>query len=208
MPALNETRSARFVDRLTRRAALLGGAATLAALATRPATAQDAAPDTGSELAYLFVQSAGPTTLVPGEGDVHTLTLTEVTAQTLYFSDRPNRVAGTTPTQDIAAGWGQVFASSAPNGVLVGHLAEGEEAVVVELREPVYDGEAGTLTYQVRILEAEEIGDRAFAQEPLTVLDAPRDYTEAHLFIDDAGDCAACIFGWLIVGDTDPCRNC
>jgi hypothetical protein len=42
------------------------------------------------------------------------------------------------------------------------------------------------LTYQVRILELEEIVNRVFEQEPLTVLDAPRQYAAAHLFIDDA----------------------
>ncbi len=49
-------------------------------------------------ISALFVQTGGATTLTPGTDDVHTLTITGVTAQTLYFSDRPNRVTGAMPT--------------------------------------------------------------------------------------------------------------
>ena len=58
--------------------------------------------------------------------------------------------------------------------------------MVLTLLSAAYDAAAETLTYEVTLLDAEQITDRAFEQEPLTVLDAPREYAEASLFIDSA----------------------
>ena len=57
--------------------------------------------------------------------------------------------------------------------------------MVLTLLSATYDAAAATLTYEVTLLDAELITDVAFEQEPLTVLDAPREYAEASLFIDD-----------------------
>ena len=196
----------------TRRAALGSAGAGLAALAVGGVAAQEtspvASPADAAEVALLFVQTGGATTLTPGTDDIHTLTITGVTAQTIYFSDRPNRIGGAMPTARLIDQWAANFADSPPNATLIGHpeaAGEAEEAVVVELLDPIYDPATATLTYQVRILDVEEIVDRTFEQEPLSVLDAPRQYAEAHLFIDDFFDdpCAACIFTafFLIVCD-------
>ena len=197
--SLQETRSTRFFDRLTRRAALIGGGAAVAALGTASAQvatpAPEASPTAAEPISLLFVQSAGPTTLAPGSGDAHTLTLTDIRSQTQYFSDRPNRIAGAEPTATFVDRFRQAFADSPPNASLIGHLergAEEEEAVVVTLLSAAYDPAATTLTYEVRILQGDEIGDRTFEQEPLTVLDTAREYAEAHLFIDNAADQTAC----------------
>ena len=201
----------------TRRAALGSAGAALGALAVGRVAAQDAtpvavpeaSPVAADEVALLFVQTGGATTLTPGTSGIHTLTITGVTAQTLYFSDRPNRIAGAMPTARLTDQWAANFADSPPNATLIGHPEAGgetEEAVVVELLEPIYDPATATLTYQVRILDVEEIADRTFEQEPLTVLDAPRQYAEAHLFIDDFFDdpCAACIFTAFLLILCDP----
>jgi hypothetical protein len=198
----------------TRRTALGSAGAGLAALAVgRVAAAQDAtpvavqetspaaSPVAASPVQLLFVQTGGATTLTPGTGDVHTLTITGVTAQTLYFADRPNRVTGAVPTGTFVGAWAQAFGDSPPNATLIGHPEGGgdtEEAVVVELLEASYDAGSATLTYQVRILDVEEIVDRTFEKEPLTVLDAPRQYAEAHLFIDD-DDCIYCLASAVFV---------
>jgi hypothetical protein len=200
----------RTAQRFTRRAAVTSTGVGLAAVALGAAGlgsrvgAQEASPvaEQAADVMLLYVQSAGATTLAPGDGGIHTLTMTDVTGQTLYFSDRPARIAGTMPTDDLVATWAKAFADSPPNAVLIGHLAEGEEAVVVELLDPVYDGAASTLTYQVQILQGDRIADRTFAQEPLTELDAPREYTEAHLFIDDIWECLLCEAG-LAIGEAD-----
>jgi hypothetical protein len=176
----------------TRRTALGSAGAGLATLAVGRVSAQEASPVASpvpaGEVNWLFVQTAGDTTLTPGSGDVHTLTMSGVTAQTLEFSDRPYRIAGAIPTARFVSQWADAFGDSPPNATLIGHPESGsdiEEAVVVELLTPAYDAATATLTYQVRILALEEIVNRVFEQEPLTVLDAPREYAEAHLFIDD-----------------------
>lgn len=194
----------------TRRAALGSAGAGIATLAVGRVAAQEASPvasPAAATVALLFVQTGGATTLTPGTGDTHTLTITQVTAQTLYFADRPNRITGATPTATFVDQWTAAFASSPPNATLIGHPEAGgepEEAAVVELMNPTYDAATATLMYDVRLLGAEEIVDRTFEQEPLTVLDAPRQYAEAHLFIDDAGDCAACVIGFVILGLSCP----
>ena len=167
-PALSETRPTRFFTRLTRRAALLGGAASLAALGGRRGAAQvatpvpEASPAADVRISILFVQHAGPTTLTPGADDVHTLVMTGVIAQTLYFSDRPYHLAGTAPTATFAEKFAEVFAGSSPNAALIGHVELGsveEEAVVVTLLSAAYDPAATTLTYEVQLLDAEQIDE-------------------------------------------------
>jgi hypothetical protein len=206
--SLEETRSTRFFDRLTRRAAVIGGGASLAALGGSRVSAQvatpvpEATPVATEEVKLLFIQHAGQTTLAPGTGDVHTLTMTNVLAQTIYFSDRPARIAGAEPTESFAGKFNESFAASPPNATLIGHLEAGaseEEAVVLTLLSATYDAAAATLTYEVSLLDAEAIGDRAFEQEPLTVLDTTREYAESHLFIDDE-DLAICLGICIEVG--------
>ena len=119
----------------TRRAALGSAGAGLAALAVGRVAAQDATPAAvpeaspvaAAEVALLFVQTGGATTLTPGTGDIHTLTITGVTAQTLYFSDRPNRIAGAMPTARLIDQWAANFADSPPNATLIGHPEAGGE---------------------------------------------------------------------------------
>ena len=159
------------------------------------ARAQGATPVGTNEGSLLFVQNAGATTLEPAGDGTYTLTMNDVLPQTLYFSDRPARIAGTIPTEGFVTGWEEAFADSPPNASLIAHSgenAEDEDAVVVELLDSTYDAAAGSLTYTVRILAEDEIGGRTYEHEPLTSLDATREYTEAHLFIDNLAQCIFC----------------
>ena len=184
-------------------AALAVGRIAVAAQDATPDAVQEASPvaspTPAADVNLLFVQTGGATTLTPGTGDIHTLTITGVTAQTLYFSDRPSRITGAMPTATFVGTWAEAFGDNPPNATLIGHPEAGgdtEEAVVVELLEPVYDAASATLTYQVRHPGGwTRSTNRIFEQEPLTVLDAPRQYAEAHLFIDDfdtSGICQYC----------------
>jgi hypothetical protein len=193
-------------QRSTRRTAVtqagmgLAAALGLSSLVTRPVAAQVAtpvpvaspapvpSPAADASVSLLYVQYAGQTMLVPGTADVHTLVMTGVRPQTIYFSDRPNRITGAMPLATFVDSFATMFATSAPNASLIGHLESGgheEEAVVVTLLSATYDEAAATLTYEVRLLDAELITDVAFEQEPLTVFDAAREYAEASLFIDN-----------------------
>jgi len=190
-----------LAGKTTRRRALAG--AGLAALSLGTAVAQDATPvatpGDGDGFELLFVQNAGATTLTPGSDGVHTLTLTGMSAQTLYFTNRPARVTGAMPTADFVAGFETMFSDVPPHAAIIGHVTAGsdaEEVTVAELNNPVFDDAAGSLTYDMVVLSTTDVSAGAFENEPLTALDAPREYAEAHLFIDDvqvavSTDCAA-----------------
>ena len=165
------------------------------------AIAQQATPEVAPDISFLMVQTAGATTLAPVSGADHTLTLTGISAQTLFFSDRPARVAATVPTADFIGAWAQIFSDSPPNATLIAHREVGDAtdvAVVVTLTAPSFDDASGTLTYNARILDAEQIADRVFEEAPLTSIDAPQEFAEAHLFIDDVQTCAMCVASTIL----------
>ncbi len=99
----------------------------------------------------MFVQTAGAVT-----SDGKTLTLHDVTASTLYFSDRPQRVVGHMATTDFVDLWDEgenSFEEDPPNAVLA-FLEPGEEApddAVVVIRNPRLSD--GHLSYSVEVLE-------------------------------------------------------
>ncbi len=123
-----------FADRrLSRRQALAQGgvgiaAAGLAVAGFRPSAAQDATPavtdamltdDGSSGVAMLFLQSFKSGSIAPLDGGAgrYTLTLTEGLGQTIYFSDRPDRLVGANPTEQFLAGLG-FPADNPPNAAL------------------------------------------------------------------------------------------
>ncbi|MEZ4626257.1 MAG: hypothetical protein R2843_16025 [Thermomicrobiales bacterium] len=120
------------------------------------ALAQQATPEVAPDISFPMVQTAGATTLAPVSGADHTLTLTGISAQTLFFSDCPARVAATVPTADFIEAWAQI-GDNPPNATLIAHREVGDAtdvAVVVTLTAPSFDDASGTLTYNARILDA------------------------------------------------------
>ena len=103
------------------------------------------------EIEAMFVQTAPSTST---DGGV--LTLHDVTASTLYFSDRPERVVGHLSSTDFVGLWGEgenSFAEDPPNAVLA-FLEAGDEVpedAVVVLRDPRMEG--GALSYSIDVLE-------------------------------------------------------
>ena len=99
----------------------------------------------------MFVQTATGT--ITKEG---TLTLTGVTASTLYFSDRPRRDVGHMTTSEFVELWGvggNSFETDPPNAV-VSFLEASDEApqdAVVVLKNPALSD--GELSYSVDVLE-------------------------------------------------------
>jgi hypothetical protein len=99
----------------------------------------------------MFVQTAGAVT-----SDGTTMVLHGVTASTLYFSDRPQRVVGHMKTTDFVELWGEgenSFEEDPPNAVLA-FLEPGEDApedAVVVIRHPRLND--GHLSYTVEVLE-------------------------------------------------------
>jgi hypothetical protein len=192
--------------RVSRRNALGAALAGLALTQTIPADAQDATPSPDEEPVFLFVQTAmtgraevnpaagTPTvegTPTPGGGASYLLTLEGHSGQTIYFSDRPDRIVGAAPTQDFLDGLG-FTAENPPNAALVGEFKAGDGVVVLELITPVYDAAASTLTYGAELLEGFAGENLAPVTEAQVAERLPAEFASATLFIDDCPDITRC----------------
>jgi hypothetical protein len=139
----------------TRRDVAVAAAATAALTAAiDPARAQTAlvqpAGETTGSADFLFVQTARRMSF---DRAASKLTLRDVSPVTLFFADRPDRIAGNRRTAAFVPFWSQgrnSFLSDPPNADL--SIVEGGELrqVVVVLRNPVL--EAGSLAYTVQVL--------------------------------------------------------
>jgi hypothetical protein len=191
-------------SRLSRRRALATGIAGLSALTLSarglPAIAQDATPEaTTSDPVFLFVQLAdsGAWTPHPTEEGSYLLTLRGTGEQTLYFSDRPDRIVGAMPTDRFldALSFTPV---NPPNAAIVVQTLEGvRDVLVVELFDPVYtrtfgdDGEE-ILTYNAKVMNAYQ-GNGLEEWVPQADDDQlPSDFSSVSLFIDDCADISGC----------------
>lgn len=120
------------------------------------------------DVEYMFAQTAtGMGINLDGR-----ITLHGVSGTTLWFSDRPYRLAGHTPTDEFVAQWGQGpdnFAENPPNALLSIFEEDSVNDVVLILTDPQLD--SGDLSYAIDLTE----GD-------LTPSDGP-----VSLFIDTIG---------------------
>ncbi len=100
---------------------------------------------------FIFVQSAKAVTFENGR-----LTLRGVSATTVFFADRPERVTGHMSTRAFVPFWQDgkdTFLADAPHATL-SLLGQGAESdVVLELRDPVLKGE--DLTYSATVLQGD-----------------------------------------------------
>ncbi len=163
------------------------------------ATAQDATPVAGEELPdtvhlgaaaepseFLFVQSFAGGSIAPvaGENDLFTLTLDGANPQTVFFSDRPERVFGLATTAAFLEGLG-FSPDDPPNAALVVTTENGDEDVLIlELLDPVWDEASGTLTYSVQMLADYEESGLAYAALQQTDYDVPETFGQGGLFVD------------------------
>lgn len=103
-------------------------------------------PNTGTTPA-----AAGTPAAVPGGNAQYLLTLSGHPGETVFFSDRPERIFGEAPTETFLANLG--FGSgNPPNAAISTETADGpDDVLVVELVSPEYDQTSGTLIYGVNI---------------------------------------------------------
>lgn len=124
--------------------------------------------DSSQRPAYLFVQSAKS-----GSFDGIQVTLNDVSA-TIYFSDRPYRVAGHLNTEQFVQNWKQGpgnFEADPPNATLSVFNPDGTLLnTVIEVTEPVYKD--GNVRYTVRTLSGE----------------LPKDFQNCSIFINAGED--------------------
>jgi len=132
----------------TRRSTLTAGSA-LALLSSARAQAGDERPD---EIVALFVQSAKSMQFAT---DTKLLTLSDISPQTVFFSDRPERVAGNMRTVDFVPFWSDgknSFLKDPPNADVSIFVNGTLQQIVAELTDPHLNGD--TLTYTVaRVLQ-------------------------------------------------------
>ena len=139
------------------------------------------------ETEFLFVQPFESGTWEPrlGEDGMYTLTLSGADAHTVYFSDRPARIVGLAPTQQFLDGLG-FPPENPPNAAIVAQRPAGgeQEVLVIELLDPVYDADAGTLTYDARVLA--DYGDPGLAHlaQGQTDYELSETFASGSLFID------------------------
>jgi hypothetical protein len=102
---------------------------------------------------FLFVQSSKAMTF---DKSTNKLTLTGVSPMTLFFTDRPERVAGNMKTTAFIPFWSEgkdSFKSDPPNADV--SILEGNalQQIVVELQDPVLEGD--NLAYTVKVLQGD-----------------------------------------------------
>ena len=167
MPAEPETSRRSFL----KTGAAVAGAALLgdALKATTALAADQDQPDL-DEVQLLFVQNARD--VVIGKGR---LTLIGVNPTTIFFADRPKRIAGHMSTEEFVLDWQEgsgkeSFHTNPPNADLSVFGDEEIVDVVVTLKNPRLAG--GALVYDINVLEEED-----------TIPSGP-----ASLFIDPLGN--------------------
>lgn len=195
-----DTISKLFASRKTRRAALKGTGAGIAAAAVAPlagrVAAQDATPAAGGEetvhpnassnVTELFTQAfEGGTWEQAGSDDTYTLTLTGTAAQTVYFADRPERFFGLMSMQDYIDTI-NAEPTDPPNAALITRDPDSgaEDILIIELANPQYNASSATLTYDATMLtdyQQEGLSSAAIRQQDY---DFPASFGHGGLFID------------------------
>jgi hypothetical protein len=158
-----------FVSAVALMASLTLFAAAAAHAADTPAPKTEAS---GAVADFLFVQSAQGMSF---DKAANTLTLTGVSPVTVFFSDRPERIAGNMRTADFVPFWSKgkdSFLSDPPNADI--SILEGKELrqVVAVLENPVLYG--NDLTYTVKVLQGELPASGADVSVFIDVIGMPR----------------------------------
>lgn len=208
----------------TRRSALAGGAALLAGASVASISAQDATPipaDSAEGPTFLFVQLAdeGTWTVSPDSPEEYVLALTGVPRESLYFSDRPDRIVGAVPTAQLLDGLGFTPVNP-PNAAVVVRTPEGErDVLVVELYDPIYTEAFGSessigVTYRAKVLDAYHGEGLTSWYDEQEDPELPSEFSDVSLFIDDCADLTSCWVqtraAWVVVGSlpTGPVGQC
>ena len=106
------------------------------------------------DMQLLFVQNAKDVVIKDGR-----LTLIGISPTTIFFSDRPKRMAGHMHTEDFVLEWQkgtgpESFHADPPNGTLSIFTQEEIIDVVLTLKNPRLAG--GALVYDINVLEQDE----------------------------------------------------
>jgi|GEM_PF-6361664 len=149
------------------------------------------------DISMLFVQTAASGTFAEEDGS-YILTLEGVSIQTIFFSDRPERVAGYMSTEDFVEEWGagaDSFAENPPNAAItIMSAADSENNIIVELTDPQYDSDAMTLQYAASVLEGDDNGEFFAANDG----QIPAEFDNVSVFIDPSANASGHFCVWTV----------
>lgn len=149
------------------------------------------APDADRGPTMLFVQTYQSGTITPKDGDDerYRLTLHSGSGQTVYFSNRPDRIVGSVATPQLLESLGFPD-DNPPNAALVVETAPGQSDIaVVELFHPIYDPVSQGVTFEVAVLaDWERSLELGFTEAPTDLAALAPSFSSARLFIDDCPD--------------------
>jgi len=140
-------------DLATRRSFIAATAVAVSSLASIETALAQLTPQAPGEADFLFVQSSKGMTF---DKATNKLTLTGVSPVTVFFTDRPERIAGNMRTAAFIPFWSEgkdSFKSNPPNADI--SLLEGKTLtqIVAVLEDPVLNGDE--LSYTVKVLQGE-----------------------------------------------------
>ena len=132
-------------------AAAAGAALLGAAVKATPSSATDQAQDNIEDVQLLFVQTSKDVVLGKGK-----MTLKEISPTTIFFSDRPKRIAGHMATEEFVDDWKEgkgknSFVDDPPNATLSIFGKDEIVDIVTELKNPRLKG--NDLIYDIGVLE-------------------------------------------------------
>lgn len=139
-------------------------------------------------LSLLFQLEAEAGTLTHVDRATYALELTTAGEQLIWFSDRPDRKAGSMRTDEFVTVWPDFgFDEDPPNiGVTANGVAEGV-SLVATMTEPSYDAATAVFTAELEILFATpNSGLEAGSDATYSADQLPETLTEVSVFIDDA----------------------
>ena len=108
------------------------------------------------QASLLFVQMAQKIDYQKKDSKSGVMTLYDVPSQTMFFTDRPNRIVGNVPTSAFVNKWTTDrgpggFASNPPNAAVTVFQSDGPKTAIVALTNPRLDG--NKLSYDVKVLQ-------------------------------------------------------
>ena len=121
---------------------------------------------------YLLVQTSKGLTF---DKATNTMSLIDVSPVTLFFSDRPERIAGNMKTSAFIPFWSHgkdSFAKNPPNADVSIIDGDAMRQVVVVLQDPVLDGD--TLRYKVKVLQGDMPAKGADVSVFIDIIGMPR----------------------------------
>jgi len=98
------------------------------------------------------------------------LTLDNVTENAMWYTNRPERKAGTTTLKEYIDLWSDIYGPMPPNAVLDGFVTEPDhDGFYLNLRGPVYDSGNDSLVFEVTLLGSTM--DEPYPVEPVDIFD-------------------------------------